>query len=790
MHAYILGAGPTGLITAWRLLKNNISVTIIEKDKQVGGLCRSWKYKDYIIDVGPHIFHTPEKDLEIFWEKEFKDLFIKGDFYSKNVKGENFDKFYDYPLSIDSIKKQFPDTIKNKIFNELKNVDKEKSAKAVNYKEYVDSFIGKTLREMFFDKYPQKIWGISTEEMTSEWAPSRIKFRKKNAPFYAEEWAAVGKYGTGSIYDKIKDNILKLGGKIQLNENVLGFEKNEYSIKKIKTSKNIYNCKNSLIISSIPLPITSKLLGRKSNLKFRGICSIFLFYNKKSILPKNTHWLYFDSDKVLFNRITENKKLSKFVSPSNKTFLTAEVTYSLGDNFSKMNKNEVKKIIAEQVEKINLAKIKDLEEIKINYEPFVYPVQYAKYKNEVRKTKSYVEKYNNLFSIGAGGDFNYADSQVLFHKSFDLVEMIVTNNKLYNVRKDYFSVELNKEVKISSKKIGDRHKSFIIAEAGINHNGSFDIAKKLILEAKKVGCDAIKFQSFLSESRVSKKVKSEKYVEKVIDTEESINQLFKKVALTFDEQKKLFNFAKKNKILMFSTPFDFESADFLENLGVDLYKIASMDLTNIPLVEHVAKKMKPVIISTGMAKLHEIDETIEAFKSTGNPNLIILHCNSSYPSNNEELNLKLIDNYKKIYPCPIGYSDHTEDLLSSIISLSKGANVIERHFTLDKNMEGPDHILSSTPEEMKLLVNYSYEIPKINGDGFKKIQPNEYVTLNAQKKSIYAKRKIRKGEKFTEENIVIKGPAGGLPSKYYYLIINKKSKLEIQEDFPIKWECI
>ena len=754
MHAYILGAGPTGLITAWRLLKNNISVTIIEKDKQVGGLCRSWKYKDYIIDVGPHIFHTPEKDLEIFWEKEFKDLFIKGDFYSKNVKGENFDKFYDYPLSIDSIKKQFPDTIKNKIFNELKNVDKEKSAKAVNYKEYVDSFIGKTLREMFFDKYPQKIWGISTEEMTSEWAPSRIKFRKKNAPFYAEEWAAVGKYGTGSIYDKIKDNILKLGGKIQLNENVLGFEKNEYSIKKIKTSKNIYNCKNSLIISSIPLPITSKLLGRKSNLKFRGICSIFLFYNKKSILPKNTHWLYFDSDKVLFNRITENKKLSKFVSPSNKTFLTAEVTYSLGDNFSKMNKNEVKKIIAEQVEKINLAKIKDLEEIKINYEPFVYPVQYAKYKNEVRKTKSYVEKYNNLFSIGAGGDFNYADSQVLFHKSFDLVEMIVTNNKLYNVRKDYFSVELNKEVKISSKKIGDRHKSFIIAEAGINHNGSFDIAKKLILEAKKVGCDAIKFQSFLSESRVSKKVKSEKYVEKVIDTEESINQLFKKVALTFDEQKKLFNFAKKNKILMFSTPFDFESADFLENLGVDLYKIASMDLTNIPLVEHVAKKMKPVIISTGMAKLHEIDETIEAFKSTGNPNLIILHCNSSYPSNNEELNLKLIDNYKKIYPCPIGYSDHTEDLLSSIISLSKGANVIERHFTLDKNMEGPDHILSSTPEEMKLLVNYSYEIPKINGDGFKKIQPNEYVTLNAQKKSIYAKRKIRKGEKFTEENIL------------------------------------
>ena len=133
-------------------------------------------------------------------------------------------------------------------------------------------------------------------------------------------------------------------------------------------------------------------------------------------------------------------------------------------------------------------------------------------------------------------------------------------------------------------------------------------------------------------------------------------------------------------------------------------KLHQWDLTNIPLVEHVAKKMKPLIISTGMSKLYEIDETIEAFKSLRKSNLI-LHCNSSYPSNNEEINLKLIDNYKKIYPCPIGYSDHTEDLLSSIISISKGANVIERHFTLDKNMDRPDHILSSTPEEMKKLVN-------------------------------------------------------------------------------------
>ena len=223
-------------------------------------------------------------------------------------------------------------------------------------------------------------------------------------------------------------------------------------------------------------------------------------------------------------------------------------------------------------------------------------------------------------------------------------------------------MKFSREIIINNKKISEEENVFIIAEAGINHNGNFDIAKKLIFEAKKSGCDAIKFQSFLPNSRVSKKVKSERYVEKVINTEESISELFEKVTLSFSDQKKLFEYAKKIKILMFSTAFDFESADFLEKLGVDVYKIASMDLTNIPLVEHIAKKMKPVILSTGMSKLHEIDETVEAFKNTGNSNLIILHCNSSYPSNYEEINLKFMDSLSNIYPSPIGYSDHSGEL--------------------------------------------------------------------------------------------------------------------------------
>ena len=220
--------------------------------------------------------------------------------------------------------------------------------------------------------------------------------------------------------------------------------------------------------------------------------------------------------------------------------------------------------------------------------------------------------------------------------------------------------------------------------------------------------------------------------------------------------------------------------------------------------------MKPVIISTGMSKISEIDEAVEAFRSTGNQNLILLHCNSSYPSTYSEVNLKFMDTLRTMYQIPIGFSDHTTDLLASKIAITKGANVIERHFTLSKKMEGPDHILSSDLNEMKELVKFKkffgkWEMlkkkysknPKIFesiklllGDGIKKIQPNEYITINSQKKSLYAKRKINKGDLFTDKNICIKGPVVGLMPKYFEIIKNKKALNMIEKDQPITWDDI
>ena len=810
--AFILGSGPTGLISAWKLLERGWDVIIIEKQKITGGLCRSWKWKNFILDTGPHIFHTPDKLLKNFWKKEFGDLLVEGNFSCKNVKGKNFDQYFDYPLSYESLNK-FPKSLKKKIIKELKVSNKyDQRYKAKNYQEYIDSFIGPTLREMFFEKYPKKIWGIDTKKMTPDWAPNRIKFRKKILPFYHEEYAAVGKYGTGCIYDRIKNIIKRKGGKFKLEETVTGFKYSNKKILSISTNKKNYKInKNEIVISTLPISITSRFLGQKNRLKFRGICSVYLFYKRSQILPKNHHWLYFDSEKLFFNRITENKKLSKFVAPKEKSFLTFEITYTNGDKFSRLKPKQVIEAVKKQFKLTKIIDEKYLIGEQINYEPFVYPVQFADYKNEVARIKSFVESFENLFSVGAGGEFNYADSQILFHKSFDLVNSLSNRHSDFiNDTKNLNTNSFNKKVRIGKFVVGDNQKTFIIAEAGLNHNGSFEVAKKLIDDAKYANCNAIKFQSFLPNSRVSRVVKSEKYAEKVIGTQESIGELFQRLSLNFETQKKIFNYAKRKNIMLFSTPFDFESADFLEKMGVSAFKIASADLVNLPLIKYVGKKNKPTIISTGMSKISEIDEAVEAFKSTGNENLILLHCNSSYPSTYSEVNLKFMDTLKQMYQIPVGFSDHTTDLLSSKVAIARGANIIERHFTLNKKMEGPDHILSSDKKEMIELVKtkkffnkwnkWKEEVGKnpklisniklILGDGIKKIQPNEYITINSQKKSLYAKKKIKRGEKFTSKNICIKGPVVGLMPKYYEMIINKKSINNIEEDHPITWADI
>ena len=774
------------------MAENGYDVSIYERSNHVGGMCASWKWNDFILDVGPHIFHTPDMKLAKFWQNEFGHILSQGNFYCQNVKGKNFDEFYNYPLSWEELS-NFPKNKRKKIISEIEAITDYQKAVANSYEEYMDAQVGATLRNMFYEKYPEKLWGIKISELTADWAPKRIKFRQKISPFYENEWVAVGSKGTGAIYELIADKIKKFGGKFHFNKTVnsISFDRNIIKSLGFVDGDSVEVLKDDIVISSIPITIMAKFFGYDSSLKFRGIRLAYVAIKKDAVLPNNMNWLYYDSEKVLFNRVTEPKTMAPDVSPSDRTVLVAEVTYSKGDEVDQLDDNVFLKRIVSDLEQVGLINESDVYETLSHKEDFVYPIQDKNYQKELVKTRSVLNKYPQLYSLGTGGDFNYADSQILFHMAFDTVSVICNkDSKLAQTIREVVPVKQNNVVQILGQKIGDGNTPFIIAEAGMNHNGSLQLAFKLIDEAVNSRCSVIKFQSFVKGSRVSTKMKNAKYAEKADGLEENIYEMFDRLSMSYDDQKEIFKYARKKGIEVFSTPFDKESVDFLESQDVKLYKIASMDLVNLPLLRYVAKTMKPIILSTGMSNLSNIEDAIGVILSEGNPNIILLHCNSSYPATENEMNLNTINTLKQSFKVPVGLSDHTFGLFVSQTALAIGANVIERHFTLSRTMEGPDHILSSEPDEMAALNEMAIRIPNILGDGIKRIQPNEYITLNSQRKCIYAAKDIEKGEVISKENISIKGPGGGILPKYIDIIIGRKATKFIESDTPISWEKI
>ena len=790
--AYILGAGPIGLVCGWKLAESGYDVTLYERSRRVGGMCSSWQWKDFTLDVGPHIFHTPDKVLTEFWKREFGHLMQEGEFYCQNVQGESFDKYYNYPLSWEELS-NFPNKDREKIIAEIGGITDYQKAIAKTYKDYMDAQVGPTLRSMFYEKYPEKIWGIKTSELTADWAPKRIKFRQKISPFYENEWVAVGKNGTGAIYESIAEKFINNGGSILFEKTVNAIDVSNNMIKTLKFSdgKEVEILADDIIISSIPITIMSKFFGYDSALKFRGIRLAYIAINKESVLPNDMNWLYYDSEKVLFNRVSEPKTMAPNVAVDGKTVLVAEVTYSKGDAIDLLSDQEFLDQIINDLDQVNLVSKNDVYASLSHKEDFVYPIQDKNYQQELVKTRSKLNRFSQLYSLGTGGDFNYADSQILFHMAFDTVSNICgKGSNLAQTIREVIPVKQNKVVEILGRKIGDNHPAFIIAEAGMNHNGSLDLAFKLIDEAVKTRCPVIKFQTFTKGSRVSAKIKNANYAEKAEGLEENIYEMFDRLAMSFENQKKVFEYARSKGIEVFSTPFDKESVDFLESQDVKLYKIASMDLVNLPLIRYVARTMKPVILSTGMSTLSNIEDAINVILSEGNPNIVLLHCNSSYPATENEMNLNAINTLKQSFKVPVGLSDHTFGLFVSHTAIAMGANIIERHFTLSRTMEGPDHILSSEPDEMATLSEMAFRVPKILGDGIKTIQPNEFITLNSQRKCLYAARDIKIGEIIELNKIAIKGPGGGILPKYLDIVLGRRATEDIDSDTPITWKKI
>ncbi|MFW6065129.1 MAG: N-acetylneuraminate synthase family protein [Candidatus Natronoplasma sp.] len=330
-----------------------------------------------------------------------------------------------------------------------------------------------------------------------------------------------------------------------------------------------------------------------------------------------------------------------------------------------------------------------------------------------------------------------------------------------------------KEMNIGDHKVGKDHRTFIIAEIGLNHNGDVDLAKKMIREAKRCGADAAKFQMFNTEELYSR--------------QHDYFEMFESLQFSKEGWTDIRDFAEKEGILFTASVFDKDSADFLHELDSPMFKTASGDLTNIPLLDHISKKDKPTVVSTGLSNISEVEEAVRTFYSNGNEKISLLHCVSNYPSSLENLNLNVIETMKKAFGVPVGFSDHTLDIIAPVTAVALGADIVEKHFTLDREMEGPDQELSLPPDMFENMVKNIRGIEDGLGDGIKKPVEGEKMIKNARR-SITARNSIKKGEKITEDDLKITRPERGLKPKFYDVVVGKKMKKTIEEDEPLRWE--
>lgn len=346
-----------------------------------------------------------------------------------------------------------------------------------------------------------------------------------------------------------------------------------------------------------------------------------------------------------------------------------------------------------------------------------------------------------------------------------------------------------KKVKIGGKWIGNGEQTFIVAEAGSNHNGKFKLATKLIDIAVKAKADAVKFQVFRADRLYPKTAGVAKYLK----SKKPIYEIIKTLEMPYDWIGKLLNYCEKKGIMFLSSAFDEQSADELEKANVKAYKIASYCLTHYPLLKYIARKKKPILLSTGLGNMQEIKEALNIIYKEGNRDVILLHCVASYPAPIEDTNLRVIDTMKKRFKIPVGLSDHSSEILVPILAVARGANVIEKHFTLSRALEGPDHKYALEPHELKEMIVNVREAEKALGTSEKKITPAEEELLKFARVYIYSVSPIKKNEKFTKENIAVLRSGKlkhGLHPKWYDKILGMKAKRDISKYEPITWRVI
>jgi len=342
------------------------------------------------------------------------------------------------------------------------------------------------------------------------------------------------------------------------------------------------------------------------------------------------------------------------------------------------------------------------------------------------------------------------------------------------------------QINLDKKKIGNINPTYFIAEIGVNHCGDIDLAKKMIIAAKRSGANAVKFQTFSADSFVTPRTKKVKYQKNTTSTKESHYDMIKSLELSKDKHLILYEYCKSNKIQFLSTPYDVESAKFLNKIGCNIFKTASADIVDLKLHSYLAKTGKSVIISTGMSDIKEISDCVKVYKKNSNNNFVLLHCVSNYPCKDVSLNMLAMKKISSTFNCMVGYSDHSIGNDAAIASVVLGGVIIEKHFTIDKKLPGPDQKASILPSEFSELVKSIRKIELILGKEEKKCQPEEVEMASISRKSLTIINPLKKGEKLKESHVSLKRPGTGLFYKDLKKLLGHRAKKRLEKNHQIQ----
>jgi N,N'-diacetyllegionaminate synthase len=785
----IIGAGISGLTLALEFVRAGKSIRVIEGSNAVGGLAKSIPYSEYSIDFGPHLYHSAHPEIIDYWKNLVGESLVSKDFYSGNYRDG---KIYDYPVNTETAKEQYSTEEYNKILDELSEVDDKQLSNAENYHDYVRSLAGDFLANQFFTRYPKKLWGIDTKELSARFAPRRIEIREKRLPFHSGpgRFAGIIEGGCGLLAEKMKDEIISLGGEIILNSKIVDIvidDKKNIS-RLLDSGGTTYDTDNSCVISTIPITGLCELLSYPTDLYFRHIMLVNIVIRGSDPFPKDYDWLYFDDEDVAFHRVGVQTRFSRQGIQDGIHILCCEIAFNRQDIFdvSELEKQCIGSLSSMQL--LNQDSIIKVHSFDIGP---VYPGYYVGHELELNRIFGKLGMHRNLYQTGSLADYAYSDQQVLTAKSIDLARELLTlsSDTHSELIKPSAIIKPSQNFCFGRSKMTNdpSEKPYVIAEIGLCHNGSVELCKELISISKDRGFSSAKIQTY-QPGRISKKSRTSRYFEETLDQEESISDQIDKLIFSECELLEIFEYANSIDFDLFSTPFDVSSANILNSLDVPGFKISSMDLVNIPLIKHVAKFGKPVILSTGMATVGEIESAIDAVLSEGNKDLAVLHCVSSYPCPIEAANLSRINLIRDTFGVISGFSDHTVEDFTPAFSMTLGARVIEKHVTLNKGLDGPDHNFSLVPAEMKSMMELINSMHKaMNGNGFRASD----IELNAKsnlRRSLYADGNLSRGDVMTYENIAVKSPGDGIPVKYMSLILGKRIIRNIEDDYPLSWE--